>query len=78
MRVSVDVEGHAAKRGLIPRLPAPDRLVADVGTWLAAEYPDAVRHVLAREMPSGEVQLRAALHPAASDMLLTASDAGLV
>ena len=78
MRVSVDVEGHAAKRGLIPRLPAPDRLAADVGTWLSAEYPDAVRHVLARELPSGKVQLRAALHPAASDLLLTASEDGLV
>ena len=39
-RFAVAVRGQARKRGLIPRLPTPERLLADVEAWLRREYPD--------------------------------------
>ena len=34
--------GVAQKRGLIPRVPDGDRLLADIAVWVTGEYPDAV------------------------------------
>ena len=41
-RLEAKVGGQAQKRGLIPRTPAGDRLLADAAVWLAGEYADAV------------------------------------
>ena len=43
LAVAIKVVGQAAKRGLIPRIPAPDKLVEDARTWVAAEYPQHLR-----------------------------------
>jgi hypothetical protein len=77
--------GQASRRGLIPRVPTADRLLADTETWLAATYPDLVRGVR-RSGPvtgddgesSGEAKLAVSLHPAARDLVLVANDAGRV
>src|SRR4051794_13799787 len=77
--------GQASRRGLIPRVPTADRLLADTETWLTATQPDLVRSIR-RSGPvvgedgesSGEARLAAALHPAARDLVLVANDAGRV
>ena len=77
--------GQASRRGLIPRVPTADRLLADTETWLAATYPDLVRGVR-RSGPvtgddgesSGEAKLAVSLHPAARDLVLVANDTGRV
>lgn len=77
--------GQASRRGLIPRVPTADRLLADTETWLSATYPDLVRGVR-RSGPviaedgesSGEARLDTSLHPAAHDLVLVANDAGRV
>jgi hypothetical protein len=77
--------GQASRRGLIPRVPTADRLLADTETWLTATHPDLVRGVQ-RSGPvtgedgesSGEARLATSLHPAARDLVLGANDAGRV
>lgn len=39
-RLDIRLSGQAQKRGLIPRMPAGERLLGDIETWLRAEYPD--------------------------------------
>ncbi len=75
---SIQVDGQASKRGLIPRMPAGERLLADVAAWLAGEYADEVRRVRHHARGDGEAELTVSLHPAAPDVLLTATDAGRV
>jgi hypothetical protein len=72
------VVGQASRRGLIPRVPTADRLMADVETWLTAGYPDLVRSTRKSTPAEGEASLEVSLHPAASRLLLTATDAGRV
>ena len=43
LTVAIRVEGQASKRGMIPRLPAADRLIADARDWLTTEYAPLVR-----------------------------------
>ncbi len=76
--LGVALGGMAQKRGLIPRLPAGDRLLADAAVWLTGEYADAVRSTHQRTLPSGETALAVDLHPATSPLFLTASDTGRV
>jgi hypothetical protein len=77
-QLAIHVVGHAAKRGLIPRQLPADRLLAEVETWLRAEYPDAVRSTRTRSAPTGERELLVAVHPAADDIAIAAGDDGLV
>ncbi len=76
--LGVALGGMAQKRGLIPRLPAGDRLLADAAVWLTGEYADAVRSTHQRTLASGETALAVDLHPATSPLILTASDEGRV
>ncbi len=76
--LEVRLEGQASKRGLIPRMPGGERLLADVADWLTAEYPEEVRSSRQRTLPSGDAELHVDLHPAAPDLFLTASDSGVV
>jgi hypothetical protein len=77
--------GQASRRGLIPRVPTADRLLADTETWLNTTHPDLVRAVR-RSAPvpgedgesAGEARLAVSLHPAAHDLVLVANDAGRV
>jgi hypothetical protein len=76
--LGVALGGLAQKRGLIPRLPGGDRLLADAAVWMTGEYPDAVRSTHQRTLPGGETALAVDLHPAVEPLLLTASDEGRV
>jgi hypothetical protein len=76
--LEIRLEGQASKRGLIPRMPDGERLLGDSGAWLTAEYPDQVRSTRQHILPTGETQLRVALHPATPDLMLTADDSGIV
>lgn len=77
-RLEAKVGGQAQKRGLIPRTPAPERLLADAAIWLTGEYADAVRSTRQRTLPDGDVGLAIDLHPAAPALVITASEAGRV
>ena len=71
--------GQAAKRGLIPRIPSADRLLADIETWLREEYPDQVRSITPHPGEAGEgAERHVSLHPAAPDLRLAADDLGRV
>jgi hypothetical protein len=72
------VSGQASRRGLIPRVPSGDNLLTGVETWLATAYPDAVRSTRRGAPVAGEAVLAVTLHPAAPELLVTASDAGRV
>jgi hypothetical protein len=76
--LGVALGGLAQKRGLIPRLPGGDRLLADAAVWMTGEYPDAVRSTHQRTLPGGETTLAVDLHPAVAPLILTASDEGRV
>jgi hypothetical protein len=76
--LGVALGGLAQKRGLIPRVPGGDRLLADAAVWLTGEYPDAVRSTHQRTLPGGEAALAVDLHPAVAPLVLTASDEGRV
>ncbi|HET9456753.1 MAG TPA: hypothetical protein VFO78_05395 [Candidatus Limnocylindrales bacterium] len=75
-QLTLHVVGHAQKRGLLPRLPAADRLLADIELWLRSEYPDAVRTTRTRTAPTGERVLFVSCHPAAGELAIAATDAG--
>lgn len=77
-RIQAKVGGHAQRRGLIPRTPAAERVLADAAVWLAGEYPDALRSTRQRTLTSGDVELAIDLHPAAPRLLMTASDTGRI
>lgn len=72
------VVGQASRRGLIPRVPTGDRLLADVEAWLTANHPDLVRSTSRSTPAEGEARLDVSLHPAARALVLTATDAGRV
>jgi hypothetical protein len=72
------VAGQASRRGMIPRIPSGDGLVTAVESWLTAGYADAVRSTRRATLESGETQLAVTLHPAAPELVLTASDTGRV
>ena len=74
--LEVRLEGQASKRGLIPRTPGGERLLADAATWLASEYSDQVRATHQHVLPSGETQLQVGLHPATPDVAFVADDTG--
>ena len=78
MPLTVQVVGQASKRGMIPRTPTAERLVADIETWVAAEYPDIVRESRRTEPGTGEIALHLDLHPAASNAVVTVTEGGAV
>ena len=54
---TLTVTGRASKRGLIPRQPPADRLIAGIETWLRLEYPDIVRSSRTRTSSTGAREL---------------------
>ena len=70
--------GQAARRGLIPRVPTADVLLADAETWLRSTFSEAVRTVERPVREQGEAELTVELHPAAPPLVMTASDTGRV
>lgn len=76
--LGISLGGLAQKRGLIPRVPDGERLLADAAVWLTGEYPDAVRSTHQHATPDGRAALSVDLHPAAPAFVLTANDEGRV
>lgn len=76
MGLAIRAEGRVAKRGLVPRLPAPDRFLADVEAWIRGDYADTIRSIRTSEAEPGEARLAVQLHPAAPDLLLAAPEPG--
>lgn len=64
-RLEARVGGQVQKRGLIPRTPPGERVLADAVVWLNGEYADAVRSTRQRTLAPGETELTVDLHPAA-------------
>ncbi len=77
-RLEAKVGGQAQKRGLIPRTPPGDRLLADAAVWLSADYADAVRSTRQRTLADGSTELSVDLHPAATPLVITASETGRI
>jgi hypothetical protein len=77
-RLEARLGGQAQKRGLIPRMPAGDRLLADAVVWLNGEYADADRSARTRTLAGGETEVAIDLHPAATPVVITADDTGRV
>jgi hypothetical protein len=73
--LALHATGIVPKRRLIPRQP-PDRLLAEIETWIRAEYPDAVRTTETRTADGGVRELALGFHPAAADVVIAAGDDG--
>jgi hypothetical protein len=72
------VQGEAAKRGIVPRLPSGQQLMDDADTWLTAEVHDLVRSVRLDRNGHEAASLFVDLHPAAFPLRLHASGEGAV
>lgn len=70
--------GQAPKRRLPPRQLPPDRFLAEVETWIRAEYPEAVRTTETRTAEGGARELAIGFHPAASDVVIAAAEDGAI
>ena len=78
MPLGVHLTGQASKRGIIPRVPPAERLLADIEQWLVSEYPDLVRSSRSHGLRTGETELLLDLHPAASAAAFLGADGGRV
>jgi len=76
--LALHATGQAPKRRLIPRQLPPDRFLAEVETWIRAEYPDAVRTTETRTADGGVRELAVGFHPAAADVVISAGEDGEV
>jgi hypothetical protein len=76
--LTIRVIGQAARRGVIPRLPAPERLLADAQASIAAELGLAIRSMRCRPTPTGGTELLLDLHPAAPPVSIIADGTGRV
>ena len=81
MAVTIKAEGQASKRGIIARLPTPERLIADAQRWVEAEYHTFVRTSrLDRDRSDAApgAVLEIDLHPAADPVSFRADAEGIV
>jgi hypothetical protein len=76
--VGLHLIGQASKRGLVPRLPTTERLVADVEGWFRAQAADELRSLARIEAEPETAALRATFHPAAEPVDLRFLPAGRV
>jgi len=76
--LTIEVAGQATKRGIIPRQPTPDRLLADAQEWIDREHGQAVRSMRRDRTPAGAIELTVDLHPAAEPVTIAADAAGRV
>src|SRR5262249_28178300 len=68
--------GLVPKRRLIPSQLPPHRLLAESEAWIRAEYPDGVRTTAIGTAEKGVWELAVSLHPAASDVVISAAEGG--
>lgn len=81
MATTIKAEGQASKRGILARLPTPERVIADAQRWLDGEYPSFVRtsHVGEGRSDAGSTAvLEIGLHPAADPMSVSVDAQGTV
>ncbi len=78
MGLTIRVVGQASKRGIIPRLAAPDRLLAEAQAWIGTEYDHVVRAMRLERTAEGGTELLLDLHPAADTVSITADGTGRV
>jgi hypothetical protein len=79
--LTIRVVGQATRRGVIPRLPTPGKLLADAKDWIVAEYGPIVRsaHVRTPDLAADTgAELVLDLHPAAEPAVITADLEGRV
>jgi hypothetical protein len=77
LAVTISVVGQAARRGLIPRVPVPERLIEDARDWIAGEYGQFVRTSRVETLDS-RPELLLELHPAAEPVRIAADGEGRV
>ncbi len=78
MTVTIRAVGQASKRGVIPRLPSEERLVADIGEWLSSSSSDTLRGQPHETAGDGSAALEFQLHPAASHIRIAVAEGGTV
>jgi hypothetical protein len=78
LSVGLRLVGQASKRGLVPRLPSAEVLLNDIEARLVAEAADTAGPIRRTGEGTDGPGLRVLLHPAASDVELTAADGGRV
>ena len=78
MGLTVNAVGQVTKRGIIPRLPGPEKVLSDAQEWLRAEQADVVRSLACAPTKSGDTELVVGLHPAAEPVSITVSEVGHV
>jgi len=76
LTVTIRAVGQASKRGMIPRLPTGERLLAEVDEWLASAAADTIRAQPGLSRPEGGTTMEVQLHPAARDLRVEAIDGG--
>lgn len=78
VRPTLQIVGHAAKRGMIPRVRSVDQLLDETEAWLRAEYPETIRSARRLTRAEGASQLVVGLHPAAANVAIEAAEGGQV
>ena len=75
--LALHATGQAPRRRLLP-LPrqSSDRFLAEVETWIRAEYPDVVRGTATRTIEGSVRELAVGLHPAATPVVFSAGEEG--
>ncbi|MEA2546270.1 MAG: hypothetical protein QOI09_1543 [Chloroflexota bacterium] len=76
MPITIRAVGQASKRRMIPRLPSPERLLAEVDAWLATATADTLRGRSGEDLPSGATTTEMQLHPAARNVRIEAAEGG--
>lgn len=72
-RLEIALQGQVQKRGIIARLPPPERVLAEVEAWLRREYPD---EILALETTGDALSVRS--HPVTPPTRLAIDSEGVV
>jgi hypothetical protein len=78
LTVTIRAVGQASKRGVIPRLPSEERLIADIGEWLSSSSSDTLRGQPRETSGDGTTALEFQLHPAASNVRIAVAEGGTV
>jgi hypothetical protein len=76
LTLAIRAVGQASKRGLIPRMPGRERLLAEVDAWLTQAAADTIRERSADGLPDGATSTEVQLHPAARNLRIEAADGG--
>jgi hypothetical protein len=76
LSVGLHLVGQASKRGLVPRLPTTERLVADLEAFFRSEVGDGLGRLVRAEPDEDAATLQAVLHPAADPVAIHVAPGG--